>query len=33
MSQQIDINVLKPHPRNNEFTNDLKGEEFERLKN
>ena len=33
MSQQIDINVLKPHPRNNEFFDDLNGEEFERLKN
>ena len=28
MSQQIDINVLKPHPRNNEFFDDLNGEEF-----
>lgn len=33
MSQQININVLKPHPRNNEFFDDLNGEEFERLKN
>ena len=33
MRQQIDINVLKPHPRNNEFFDDLSGEEFERLKN
>lgn len=33
MSQQIDINVLKPHPRNDEFFDDLNGEEFERLKN
>lgn len=33
MSQQIDINVLKAHPRNNEFFDDLNGEEFERLKN
>ena len=33
MSQQININVLKPHPRNNEFFDDLSGEEFERLKN
>ena len=33
MSQQIDINVLKSHPRNNEFFDDLNGEEFERLKN
>ena len=33
MSQQIDINVLKPHLRNNEFFDDLNGEEFERLKN
>ena len=33
MSQQIDINVLKPHPRNNEFFDDLNGEEFKRLKN
>lgn len=31
--QQININVLKPHPRNNEFFDDLSGEEFERLKN
>lgn len=30
--QQININVLKPHPRNNEFFDDLSGEEFERLK-
>ena len=30
--QQININVLKPHPRNNEFFDDLNGEEFERLK-
>ena len=33
MRQQININVLKPHPRNNEFFDDLSGEEFERLKN
>lgn len=33
MSQQININVLKPHPKNNEFFDDLNGEEFERLKN
>ena len=31
--QQINIDVLKPHPRNNEFFDDLNGEEFERLKN
>lgn len=31
--QQINIDVLKPHPRNNEFFDDLSGEEFERLKN
>lgn len=31
--QQININVLKPHPRNNEFFDDLSGDEFERLKN
>lgn len=31
--QQININVLNPHPRNNEFFDDLSGEEFERLKN
>lgn len=31
--QQININVLKPHPQNNEFFDDLSGEEFERLKN
>lgn len=31
--QQINISVLKPHPRNNEFFDDLNGEEFERLKN
>ena len=31
--QQISIDVLKPHPRNNEFFDDLNGEEFERLKN
>lgn len=30
--QQINVNVLKPHPRNNEFFDDLSGEEFERLK-
>ena len=28
MSQQIDINVLKPHPRNNDFFDDLNGEEI-----
>lgn len=33
MRQQININVLKPHQRNNEFFDDLSGEEFERLKN
>lgn len=33
MGQQININVLKPHPKNNEFFDDLNGEEFERLKN
>lgn len=33
MSQQINISVLKPHPKNNEFFDDLNGEEFERLKN
>lgn len=33
MRQQININVLKPHPKNNEFFDDLNGEEFERLKN
>ena len=32
MGQQININVLKPHPKNNEFFDDLNGEEFERLK-
>lgn len=26
--QQININVLKPHPRNNEFFDDLSGEEW-----
>lgn len=31
--QQININVLKPHPRNNEFFDDLQGDDFERLKN
>lgn len=31
--QQININVLKSHPRNNEFFDDLSGDEFERLKN
>ena len=31
--QQININVLKPHPRNNDFFDDLSGDEFERLKN
>lgn len=31
--QQININVLNPHPRNSEFFDDLSGEEFERLKN
>ena len=33
MRQQINISVLKPHPKNNEFFDDLNGEEFERLKN
>ena len=33
MRQQININVLKPHPKNNEFFDDLNGKEFERLKN
>lgn len=33
MGQQINISVLKPHPKNNEFFDDLNGEEFERLKN
>lgn len=33
MGQQININVLKPHPKNNEFFDDLNGEDFERLKN
>ena len=33
MGQQININVLKQHPKNNEFFDDLNGEEFERLKN
>lgn len=33
MGQQININVLKPHPKNNEFFDDLNGEEFKRLKN
>lgn len=33
MGQQININVLKPHPKNNEFFDDLNGEEFEHLKN
>lgn len=33
MRQQINISVLKPHPKNNEFFDDLDGEEFERLKN
>lgn len=33
MGQQININVLKSHPKNNEFFDDLNGEEFERLKN
>lgn len=33
MGQQININVLKPHPKNNDFFDDLNGEEFERLKN
>lgn len=32
MGQQINISVLKPHPKNNEFFDDLNGEEFERLK-
>lgn len=31
--QQININVLKAHPQNNDFFDDLDGEEFERLKN
>lgn len=31
--QQVNINVLKAHPQNNEFFDDLSGEEFERLKN
>lgn len=33
MGQQININVLKPHPKNNEFFDDLNGQEFENLKN
>lgn len=33
MGQQINISVLKPHPKNNEFFDDLNGQEFERLKN
>lgn len=33
MRQQINIGVLKPHPKNSEFFDDLDGEEFERLKN
>uniref|UniRef100_N2A5M4 ParB-like N-terminal domain-containing protein n=1 Tax=Eubacterium plexicaudatum ASF492 TaxID=1235802 RepID=N2A5M4_9FIRM len=33
MRQQINIGVLKPHPKNNEFFDDLDGEEFECLKN
>ena len=33
MRQQINISVLKTHPKNNEFFDDLNGEEFERLKN
>lgn len=31
--QKININVLKAHPQNNDFFDDLDGEEFERLKN
>lgn len=31
--QKININVLKPHPNNNDYFDDLSGEEFERLKN
>ena len=33
MGQKINISVLKPHPKNNEFFDDLNGQEFERLKN
>lgn len=29
--QQIDINELKPHPRNNEFFDDISGEKWEEL--
>lgn len=30
--QQINVNVLKPHPNNSEYFDDLVGEEYERLK-